>query len=570
MQENSVKVFDDVLVAAQVEVGHTGLHGVVVVQAVPAKGAEHDEAFVAPVIFPDVVDGLSYSLVLGTKDEGGIARLHVAPVRAVCPGVDAWRDVAVFVDQVVEMADEVGIEILVVSQVSFRFLFQAQIFRGGGKVSEGFGVVEIVRRVVTGDALVVVGAHGRHQFQRIVGDDVGGVGVVLHQNRPHLLEIFQILGLLVPHKDGVRADVLLVDVETAVLLQIILVLIDDFSSLVRHAGIVPGPGEVHHVAGHEHVVLHLVDALVIGAVALIVSGNSHVHEAGVEGVLDFLFREPQLNGLIQQLVPVFLGFRELFVEDRLIEVGFQFADLVRGRRHIGIKYDHALALPGSEGYFIAGGAPGSGLQDRLLVAAESALVKRVDGGGDVSFGNVLVERDHLVVTERGVAPELVEGAPAEGIGGMDVDAARYAFVARADAEVGGVVAVGHVLHRHLDKTVERASGDAAFFRKGEHLEGVFHAELRHLIAHDGILVVLEDSVAVVRRLKIRAVHEHQFRRPVVEIAFRGHHEGVRRVPDAQLVGRAAVVAEGLGLVYFGRRHGENGDGQGRNGSKQER
>ena len=455
------------------------------------------------------------------------------------------------------MADEVGIEILVVSQVSFRVLFQAQIFRSGGKVSEGFGVVEIVRRVVTGDALVVIGAHGRHQFQRIVGDDVGGVGIVLHQDRPHLLEIFQILGLLVPHKDGVRADVLLVDVEAAVLQLVALVLVDDFPALVRHAGIVPGPGEVHHVAGHEHVVLHLVDALVIGAVALVVSRNSHVHEAGVESVLDFLLGEPQLNSLVQQLVPVFFGFRELFVEDRGIEVGFQFADLVRGRRHIGIKYDHALAFPGGEGYLIAGGTPGGGLQDRLLVAAESAFVKRVDGGRDVSFGNVLVERDHLVVTERSVAPELVEGASAEGIGGMDVDAARYAFVARADAEVGRVVAVGHVLHRHLDKTVERASGDAAFFRESEHLESVFYAELRQIVAHDGILVVLEDSVAVVRRFKLRPVHEHQFGRPVVEVAFRGHHEGVRRVPDAQLVGRAAVVAEGLSLVKFRRSHGES-------------
>ena len=246
-------------------------------------------------------------------------------------------------------------------------------------------------------AFVVVGTHLRHQLQRVVGDDVGGVGVVAQKVRPHLLQEVHVLGLLVPHQNGVRTDVLLVVVEAAAVLLLSDVLIDDFPAFVRHAGVIPGPAEVHHVAGHEHIVLHLVDALVIGAVALVVPRDGHVDKGGVESVLDFLFRDPQFHSLIQELVPVFLHFRKLLVEDRGIEVSLQFRRFVGGSGNVGEKESQAFRFLRLKINFVTRRAPWGCFRNGQLIASEGAVVGIVYGGGDASLWIILVESYDQIV-----------------------------------------------------------------------------------------------------------------------------------------------------------------------------
>ena len=251
---------------------------------------------------------------MASHNESRITRLHVAPVRAALSRIDAGRNEAVGGDGDVDVVHHVGNEIVGVGAVFLRLFFLSALLGAGGHHLKGFGIVKIVRCVVAGDALVVVGAHGRHQFQGIVGYDVRDVVEVLDEPGPHPVKVFPILRLVVPHEDGVGPDVFLVVEKASVVMLSLLVVSGDLLAFLGESREEPGPAEIHGVPGEETGVLHFVDALGIVAVAFVVAGYRHVDEAGPESGLDFFLRDLEIHGPHQKLIPVFLDLLKFPIE----------------------------------------------------------------------------------------------------------------------------------------------------------------------------------------------------------------------------------------------------------------
>ena len=408
---------------------------------------------------------------------------------------------------------------------------------------------------MAGDAFVVVGAHGRHQFQRIVFYDVRDVVEVLDETRPHPVEVIPVLRLVVPHENGVGADVLLVVEEAAIVVLRLLIVGGDLLAFLGEAREEPGPAEIHGVPGEEAGVLHFVDALGIVAVALVVTGYGHVDKAGPESGLDFFLGDLEVDGPEEQLVPVFLDFPKFSVEGfRVLHEVQHGADRRPVRGSVGHKEDEALALAGLEVDGIVGDADRRGLGHGVMRAFERSLVGMVYGGGDLSGRILGVNGQDLVVAQNGVASQFVSGFALERVVPAGFYTRRHAFVAQTGSEIRDAVAGGDVLHRHFRESVQGASRNSALNIEGEHLEGVLYPHLLHRIVDDRIDVVFQIAVAVLDEIELRPVHKHQFRRPVVKVPFRRDHEAFGGVHGAQLVRGPAVIAERFLDVDLGRDH----------------